>query len=238
MPDRYVGHRTPEGGWRWEPQDSPRSKGRPLLLVIGGLGAAAALVAASLGLAGTLLTSGGQDSDPSTAATTSPGPPFSLQVWNQEQVWWQTTDIDVSGPAGEAATFLLILDGSSARSRHVIVSFQCRNSRPAQLVAPSNPVAAITAPGPGRIRPDSTALAGALAAWSATFPEPPSWSPAATCSEPQTLEFAMIERGKRAYFLWEARVPEGDVVAAGADMSVEVSIDGSPAQSLTVNLRP
>ena len=204
--------------------------------MIGCLGAAAAVVAAVLGLAGTLLTAGGQDPDASTAAPTLEGPIFSLQVWNQEEGRWQTTNLNESGRPAEAATFLLVVDGSSPRSHHVLVSFQCRNSRPAQLVAPGNPVAAITASGPGRIRPDSTALAGALAAWSATFPEPPAWSPAATCSDLQTLEFAMIQRGKLAYFMWEAEVSAGDAAAEGGELSVAVSIDGGPAQSLTVDL--
>lgn len=205
--------------------------------MIAGLGAAAAF-AAGVGVAGWLVIGGALDPDDSAIVPTPDETAFSLQVWNVPQRLWQADDLDVSGLAGEAATFLLIVDGSTARSRHVIVSFQCRGLRQAQLVTPGDPARAITAPGPGRIRADSTALAGVLSAWSATFPEPPTWSPADTCSELQILEFAMRAHGTPAYFIWEASVSPGAAREEGGAMSVAVRIDGSPAQSLNVNLRP
>ena len=47
----------------------------------------------------------------------------------------------------------------------------------------------------------------------------------------------MIAHGTLAYFVWEVKAPAEAAATEGAAMSVAVSVDGSTAQSLTVDLR-
>lgn len=230
MPDRYVGHRTPEGGWSWEAAGSPSpQRGRHGLLIA--LAAVGAVGACLLGAA-IILTASGDNSKPSINPSPTAEPTFSLMVWNRETDQWQAENLNL-GPATGGVTFLVNIDSAGRTTHEVGISFECAGTGSIELVDADDPAAPLTAPGPGRLRPDATALGGALAAWSATFSGAPEWDAGGNCSELQTLRFVAQGRGETSSFILEAS-EAADVIGGDRSISVAASVDGEPAQTLSV----
>ena len=231
MPDRYVGHRTPEGGWSWEAAGSPlpRRRRRALLIALTAAGA----VGACLLAAGIILAAKGDNGEPSSNPSATAEPTFSLMVWNPETDQWQARNLNLTTAAGEGVTFLLNIVGLDRTTHEVGISFECDGKGSIELVTAGDPAAPLTSPGPGRLRPDATALGGTLAAWSATFSVAPEWDARGACSELQTLKFVAASRGETSSFIWKV-TGTTNISPAASSLSVAASVDGEPAQTLNV----
>ena len=232
MPDHFVGHRTPEGGWSWEPAGSPKSRRhhRALLIALTAVGVAAACVLGAV----IILTAVGDSAHSTTSGpSATPEPTFSLMVWNPETEEWQAENLNLTAAPGEGVMFLLGIDSLDRMTHQVDVLFECAGEGSIELIAGDDPAARLTEPGPGRLRPDATALGGALAAWNATFSGAPEWDARSACSELQTLNFVTASRGVTPSFMWEVSDDAGPM---GRDFSLSVaaSVDGEPALTVSV----
>ena len=232
MPDRYVGRRTPEGGWTWEAEGSSKPDAHHHILLIALVAAAGAITACLLG-AGVLLARNDNSPGPSISPPTGASK-FSFMMWNPNTGQWQTENLNLAAHPEHTATFLLNLSGSGLGSHDVTVSFECGDSGSVELVEPHEALPALTEPGPGRARPDTTALNGALAAWGATFTRTPVWDGGAPCAELQTLEFGAVSRGDAVSFMWKTASAGGPATDA-VSLSVAASVDGEPPQTLNIS---
>lgn len=140
----------------------------------------------------------------------------------------------MAASTGGKTTFLLSINDSIRNVHDVVVSFKCANPGRVELVRPpGEAVAALTAPGPGRVRPDTTAVNGALAAWNATFPEAATFDQGRACSESQALRFSAAGRDETSQFTWEATLVPS-LPEAGQPLLVTASVDGAAPQTVSV----
>jgi hypothetical protein len=217
VPDRYIGRRTPNGGWRWEAEPASRPRNYQHILLIA-LVAAAGVATACLLIAAILLAS-----DSESGSGSPDGPSAAFLAWNPIAGEWQAGDLngDVTNP-----TFLVTLDDSGESQHQVTVSYECSSLGAVSLTEPAASEAVMTAPGPQRPRPDSTALNGALGAWGATFSDAPAWEQDTPCAGLQTLSWAAVNRGQTSQFIWSV-LPPAPVGDAGGSLSVSANIDGA-----------
>jgi hypothetical protein len=166
---------------------------------------------------------------------TTPGSRAYFGVWDPVTNAWQTSSLVLDRDAEPSATFLLNVPGVIAEAHDVSVSFECANSGGVRLIPAVNTLPALTAPAPGRARPDTTALSGSVNAWSATFSESPVWAPGANCSQISSLRFTTVGRRNPASFTWAVDLEPGTPHVGAPKFTAAISVDGAPAQTITAN---
>ena len=243
MPDRFVGRRTPEGGWSWEapePQRSKRRRNRLLIVLVTGAG----IVSACLLVAGILLANRDHDESAGPLPSVAPTPAWSsnyFAVWDTQAREWQSSPLVLSEAVQPTATYLLNISGSEGQLHDVLISFECLGEGRVELVAfssasPAQLDSVLTPPGPGRTRPDTTALEKSVAVWGATFTDAPAWDGAsAACFGGRALDFSTTARGDLVTVIWTAEFEPGSVGDEAAVFTTEVGVDDEHTGTIPVS---
>jgi hypothetical protein len=178
-----------------------------------------------------LLATSDGGSSPAAGPSSTAGTDFTFLAWNSTAGEWQQEDVNKVTALNQSTTFLVTLHELGGPT-HVTVEILCSSQGNVRLNRADVAEPAMTAPGPGRSRPDSTALDGTLVAWNATFIEL-SWRPNRACLRGQHLAWSATTQGGEAQFIWSMTPPESANSNDGL-LSVSVSADDQAEQTIKV----
>jgi len=93
----------------------------------------------------------------------------------------------------------------------------------------------MTSPGPGRRRPDSTAMGGSIGIWGGTFAGSPGWDTGPDCGG-QALRFSVAPRANPVAIIWSARLDPGSGEDQASVLTTHVLVDGGTERTITVSV--
>lgn len=243
MGGRLIGHRgRQEDEWTWREKGRP-GPGRPVTRLVAAAAVVGLAVIISVALFLVLREDGGGGAAPAPQATATQPPRekppvrpgrlhMRLAVWDGRG--WRSGDLD-GGPLyreGETIPFMLRLDGAAeGETYELVLRYGCRAGEAAgfdfltgyELEVGDAP--ALTAPGPGRARPDAAipvpddpaipfddGEGGLFRLWGASFQEVPLGPvPRMACQDEKLVVLLVRAHQERVFLLWGAHL------AAAAD---------------------
>jgi hypothetical protein len=200
----------------------------------------------------------GSSAEPSTTATASPDKEITFQLfaWSREQSRWIADRLDddpASYREGEMVPFLVLFEGAVDDATYEItIRYQCGTDERASFdylsqVAEADAASFVTAPGPGRTRPDATIpipddpsiafdddVDGRFQLWGGSFEDVPEGPrPSSKCTDTKEFQMSVTAQNPAVFLIMGAHLAATEDWGEGrgassqeAALFSEVSVDG------------
>ena len=211
----------------------------------------------SAGRTATAEATSASSAEPSTTATAGPDEEitFQLFVWSREQSRWLADRLDDPGSyrEGESIPFLVLLEGAVEDTTYEItIRYQCGRDERASFdylsqVPEADAASFVTAPGPGRIRPETTIpipddpsiafdddVNGHFQLWGGRFEDVPEGPrPSSECTDTKEFQMSVTAQNPAVFLTMGAHLAAAEDWGEGrgassqeASLFNEVSVDG------------